>query len=110
MRRIPRRNLPILPYEAEEDDEDERMASDAGRRRGGGRLGVFVARRGRPGERRVAAPGEGQNQEENRDDEVGREGHGCVRRSRRRLDFFAFCRNGVSLYYPRGVRLVAAAA
>ena len=34
----------------------------------------------------------------------------CVRRGRRRLDSFVFCRTGVSLCYPRGVRLVAAAA
>ena len=48
----------ILPYEAEDDDEDERMASDAGRRRRGGRLDVVRARRGCRAERSVAVPGD----------------------------------------------------
>jgi hypothetical protein len=43
----------ILPYEAEEeDDEDERMASDAGRRHRRGRLDVVLARRGCRADRR----------------------------------------------------------
>ena len=57
-----------------EADDDGEFASDAGRRRRGGRLDVFVARRGTVD--RIAAPGAAprgaQYQQQNPDDEVGR--------------------------------------